>query len=89
MRINIHCQNVRKKSVGRSFPEFYDEAVSLEFIIDRMLTGGWPALLNENVKNALIMNSLHSIHTSVPRHHYENRPNDICVIPLWPWLFWA
>lgn len=39
-----------------SFPEFFDEAVSLEFIIDRMLTGGWPTLLNENVKNALIMN---------------------------------
>lgn len=38
------------------FPEFYDEAISLEFIIDRMLIGGWPTLLNENTKNALIMN---------------------------------
>jgi len=39
------------------FPTFYDEGVSLDFIIDKMLIGGWPALLNESTKNALIMNS--------------------------------
>jgi len=40
-----------------SFPSFYEEGISLDFIIDKMLIGGWPALLNENVKNALKMNS--------------------------------
>ena len=39
-----------------SFPDFYDAGVSLDFIIDKMLIGGWPSLLNENTKNALIMN---------------------------------
>lgn len=38
------------------FPNFYDAGISLEVIIDRMLIGGWPTLLNENVKNALKMN---------------------------------
>jgi uncharacterized protein len=40
-----------------SFPNFYDSGISLDFIIDKMLIGGWPALLNENTKNALKMNS--------------------------------
>ena len=40
-----------------SFPNFYDAGISLDFIIDRMLIGGWPTLLNENTKNALKMNS--------------------------------
>jgi len=39
------------------FPDFYDTGVSLDFIIDKMLIGGWPALLNENTKNAIKMNS--------------------------------
>ena len=39
-----------------SFPEFYDAGVTLDFIIDKMLIGGWPALLNESTKNALNMN---------------------------------
>ncbi|MHB1105275.1 MAG: ATP-binding protein [Lutibacter sp.] len=40
-----------------SFPDFYDAGISLDDIIDKMLIGGWPALLNENTKNALKMNS--------------------------------
>ena len=39
------------------FPEFYDAGVTLDFIIDKMLTGGWPSLLNESTKNAIKMNS--------------------------------
>lgn len=39
-----------------SFPSFLDTGVSLDFIIDKMLIGGWPTLLNENTKNALNMN---------------------------------
>ena len=39
------------------FPDFYDAGISLDFIIDKMLTGGWPALLNESTKNAIKMNS--------------------------------
>lgn len=39
-----------------SFPDFNDAGISLDFIIDKMLTGGWPTLLNENTKNALIIN---------------------------------
>jgi uncharacterized protein len=39
------------------FPNFFDAGVSLDFIIDKMLIGGWPALLNESTKNAIKMNS--------------------------------
>jgi len=39
------------------FPDFYDEGISLDFIIEKMLIGGWPALLNESLKIALTMNS--------------------------------
>jgi uncharacterized protein len=39
------------------FPDFYDEGITLDFIIDKMLIGGWPTLLNESTKNALKMNS--------------------------------
>lgn len=39
------------------FPDFSDAGVTLDFIIDKMLTGGWPALLNESTKNAIKMNS--------------------------------
>jgi uncharacterized protein len=37
-------------------PDFYEPGISLDFIIDRMLIGGWPTLLNESTKNALKMN---------------------------------
>jgi uncharacterized protein len=40
-----------------SFPNFYDAGISLDFIIDKMLIGGWPTLLNESTKNAVKMNS--------------------------------
>lgn len=39
-----------------SFPEYTDSGVSLEFIIDKMVTGGWPSLINESTKNALRLN---------------------------------
>jgi predicted AAA+ superfamily ATPase len=39
-----------------SFPDVYAEGISLDFIIDKMLIGGWPTLLNESTKNALKMN---------------------------------
>ena len=39
-----------------SIPNFYDSGISLDFIIDKMLTGGWPTLLNATTKNALQMN---------------------------------
>ncbi|MEI6346606.1 MAG: DUF4143 domain-containing protein [Bacteroidota bacterium] len=38
------------------FSNFYDAGISLDFIIDKMLIGGWPNLLNESTKNALKMN---------------------------------
>ena len=38
------------------FPDFYDAGISLDFIIDKMVIGGWPALLNENIENALKIN---------------------------------
>jgi predicted AAA+ superfamily ATPase len=40
-----------------NFPDFHDAGVSLDFIIERMLIGGWPSLLQENTKNAINMNS--------------------------------
>ncbi len=39
------------------FPNFYDAGISLDFILDKMLIGGWPTLLNESTKNAIKMNS--------------------------------
>jgi len=39
------------------FPSFYDAGISLDFIIDKMLIGGWPTLLNASTKNALKMNT--------------------------------
>lgn len=38
------------------FPDFYDTGVSLDFVLDRMIIGGWPAIFNESKKNALYMN---------------------------------
>jgi predicted AAA+ superfamily ATPase len=40
-----------------SLTDFYETGISLEFIIDKMLIGGWPVLLNESTKNALTMNA--------------------------------
>ncbi len=34
-----------------------DTGVSLDFIIERILIGGWPALLNESVRNAQLVTS--------------------------------
>lgn len=36
---------------------FCEPGVSLDFIIDRILIGGWPTLLNERPENAIKMNS--------------------------------
>lgn len=36
--------------------EYYEPAISLEFIIERICIGGWPALIHENYKNALNLN---------------------------------
>ena len=36
--------------------DYYEPAISLDFIIERICIGGWPALINENIKNALNMN---------------------------------
>ena len=38
-------------------PDFFAEGISLDFIIDKMLIGGWPTLLNESPKNAIKLNS--------------------------------
>ena len=38
------------------YPEFYDSGLSLDFIIDKMLIGGWPGLINESTKNAIKLN---------------------------------
>lgn len=36
--------------------DFYEPAISLDFIIEKICIGGWPALLNERLQNALHMN---------------------------------
>ena len=36
--------------------DYYEPSISLDFIIERICIGGWPALINENIKNALNMN---------------------------------
>lgn len=40
-----------------TFPVFHDSGISLDFIIERIIIGGWPALLNESVQHALKNNS--------------------------------
>jgi predicted AAA+ superfamily ATPase len=35
---------------------YYEPAISLELIIERICVGGWPTLINENYRNALNMN---------------------------------
>ena len=40
-----------------TMPDFFAEGISLDFIIDKMMIGGWPTLLNESPKNALKLNS--------------------------------
>ncbi len=36
--------------------DYFESAISLEFIIDKLCKGGWPALIGESTQNALIMN---------------------------------
>jgi predicted AAA+ superfamily ATPase len=36
--------------------DYYEPAISLDFIIERICIGGWPTLINESYKNALNMN---------------------------------
>ncbi len=36
--------------------DFYEPAISLEFIIERICIGGWPTLINESLQNALNLN---------------------------------
>jgi predicted AAA+ superfamily ATPase len=36
--------------------DYFEPAISLEFIIERICIGGWPTLINEGLKNALNMN---------------------------------
>ncbi|MCK9626998.1 MAG: DUF4143 domain-containing protein [Bacteroidales bacterium] len=36
--------------------DFYEPAISLDFIIERMCIGGWPSLIGESTRNALNMN---------------------------------
>lgn len=38
-------------------PDVYEAAVSLDLIIDKIIIGGWPTLLNASAKSAMIMNS--------------------------------
>ena len=40
-----------------TFPVFHDTGVSLDFIIERIIIGGWPTLLDESVQHALKNNS--------------------------------
>ncbi|MBS1776222.1 MAG: ATP-binding protein [Bacteroidetes bacterium] len=35
---------------------FYEPAISLDFIVERLCIGGWPALMGEQLKNAIKMN---------------------------------
>lgn len=39
-----------------SCSDYYHKAVELDFIIDRILIGGWPGLLNQSTLNAVKMN---------------------------------
>ncbi len=41
----------------KQLPNFYEPGVSLDFIIEKLLIGGWPALINENKKNAIKINA--------------------------------
>lgn len=36
--------------------DYYEPAISLDFIIEKICIGGWPTLINEELKNALNMN---------------------------------
>lgn len=37
--------------------DFFQDGISLDVVIERMIIGGWPTLLGENAKNALKLNS--------------------------------
>lgn len=39
-----------------SLIDITEPGISLEFIIEKMLTGGWPVLMNKSLKNALALN---------------------------------
>lgn len=36
--------------------DIYEAGISLDFLIDRLIVGGWPSLVNENTQNALLAN---------------------------------
>jgi len=38
-------------------PAFYQEGISLDFLLERMVIGGWPGLLNETTKSAVKLNN--------------------------------
>lgn len=49
--------NIKMKDLLQGNPtDFSEPGISLDFIIEKILTGGWPALINESFKNALNMN---------------------------------
>jgi predicted AAA+ superfamily ATPase len=37
--------------------DYYQDSVPLDFILDKMIVGGWPTLLNERTNNALKLNT--------------------------------
>lgn len=39
-----------------AYKDYFEPAISLEFIVERICIGGWPTLINENLNNALNMN---------------------------------
>ena len=49
--------NVRMSDLLKGSPtDYHDPGISLDLIVDRLLIGGWPTLLNESTKTALEMN---------------------------------
>lgn len=49
---NLKMSDLLRGDLGN----FHEPAIQLDFIIDRMLIGGWPALMGDNTKNALSIN---------------------------------
>lgn len=45
--------------IGKSI-DFYHPEVPLQFILDKMIIGGWPTLLNEDAENAIKLNSAYT-----------------------------
>ena len=55
--LNVSSGTVKMSDLLQgTVPDFYEPAISLDFMIDRIITGGWPTLLNESTRNALLMN---------------------------------